>query len=458
MKITAIICPAKANRSVINVVDLLKTLEEVSEIVCFNKFNYSKSIDLKYIKPENNNQRLSLVRKGVEQSTNENILLIDPEITGLNKYFLKVLIECFKDGFDMAILDYGVQQTRWVKKLTKIFPALSTIRIFKRKDFVSIDFDNQKNTILENILNNWYLKQNKKIAVVPGGQVSLPNELPEELKDYPFFSKMYLNTKVYKNLINEQDVVDFPEVVKQWREIAKKQYTTNPKTKPISVSAIVPAYNEEKNIVYILRILKTISELTEIIVVDDGSSDRTAILASNLPGVRVITNTKNMGKTRSVIAGIKVAKNDAILMVDADLVGLESGHIQELIDTYKLGMDMVILDYGNQEFYLRKIIRSFPALSGVRIISKKEFGKIKFTTRDRFELENRINKHYLDNQLSVIVINGDTVHTPHKYEKYSFHKGIYLEARALREIFLSEGVSNIGKLVKSWWTINARRK
>lgn len=223
------------------------------------------------------------------------------------------------------------------------------------------------------------------------------------------------------------------------------------------VTAIVAAYNEQKNIKRVVTLLTNMKEFSEVIVVDDGSDDLTAEIAAHVKGATVISLQKNQGKTTAVRTAIQASHSKHIMLIDADLFGLEARHLEEVIETYHLGFDMVILDYGNQELYLRKIFKSFPALSGVRIFEKSEFEKITFKEHDRFELETRINDHYLGSKLSIIVITGEGISTPHKYQKYSFHKGLYLEAKALKEIFFSNGPQNIGKLVKTWWAINAKR-
>lgn len=94
----------------------------------------------------------------------------------------------------------------------------------------------------------------------------------------------------------------------------------------IYLSIVVPAYNEEKRLPESLRkiklFLRTQSFASELLVVDDGSSDRTAELAeSELSGFsgRVIKNPGNRGKGFSVRNGILQAKGRYILFSDADL-------------------------------------------------------------------------------------------------------------------------------------------
>ena len=92
------------------------------------------------------------------------------------------------------------------------------------------------------------------------------------------------------------------------------------------ISLVIPAYNEDEIIEKTLRKIKDIDyprKKLEIIVVDDGSTDRTydivkkAITKFRLKGVKLFTK-KNGGKASALNFGIKKAKNDFIAVVDAD--------------------------------------------------------------------------------------------------------------------------------------------
>jgi glycosyltransferase involved in cell wall biosynthesis len=90
---------------------------------------------------------------------------------------------------------------------------------------------------------------------------------------------------------------------------------------PTIVTIIVPAYNEEKTIGRVLSDTISIMDETqvpyEIIVVDDGSADKTGLIASAYE-VRLITNKKNRGKGYSVKKGLQYAHGDIIVTMDAD--------------------------------------------------------------------------------------------------------------------------------------------
>jgi glycosyltransferase involved in cell wall biosynthesis len=88
------------------------------------------------------------------------------------------------------------------------------------------------------------------------------------------------------------------------------------------VSIVVPAFNEEGRIAEVIeRLILIRDELIqfEIIVVDDGSSDSTAEIASSFHGVKLVSHEKNIGRGAAINTGILHAKEPWIVIFDADL-------------------------------------------------------------------------------------------------------------------------------------------
>jgi dolichyl-phosphate beta-glucosyltransferase len=96
---------------------------------------------------------------------------------------------------------------------------------------------------------------------------------------------------------------------------------------PIELSIVIPSYNEEKRLPATLEriasYIKTSGRASEVIVVDDGSTDKTAEVAKSYSGqienLRVVPNGKNRGKGYSVKHGSMEAVGDIVLFTDADL-------------------------------------------------------------------------------------------------------------------------------------------
>ncbi len=100
-----------------------------------------------------------------------------------------------------------------------------------------------------------------------------------------------------------------------------------PSTRLRSLSIVLPCFNEEENIAAALAeasaAARAVAEAYEIIVVDDGSADRTRAIAERLAladrHVRVVAHEHNRGYGAAVRSGFQAARMDWILLTDGDL-------------------------------------------------------------------------------------------------------------------------------------------
>jgi biofilm PGA synthesis N-glycosyltransferase PgaC len=105
-------------------------------------------------------------------------------------------------------------------------------------------------------------------------------------------------------------------------------FLIQPKSKFPPVSMLIAAYNEERDIASTLRSVLTQNypNMLEVIVIDDGSKDKTAQIVLQLssenkdPNVKIILNSlpRNKGKASALNAGLKLASHDYIVTLDAD--------------------------------------------------------------------------------------------------------------------------------------------
>ncbi len=83
------------------------------------------------------------------------------------------------------------------------------------------------------------------------------------------------------------------------------------------LTIVIPAYHEEANIGAVVRRTRATKPACEIIVVDDGSTDRTTVEAE-AAGARVVRHPYNKGNGAAVKTGIRAARGEVILLLDAD--------------------------------------------------------------------------------------------------------------------------------------------
>jgi glycosyltransferase involved in cell wall biosynthesis len=136
------------------------------------------------------------------------------------------------------------------------------------------------------------------------------------------------------------------------------------------LSAIIPAFNEESALGSTLDALRTHLATTnqpfEILVVDDGSTDRTwEVLATQrgrTPELAAIRLSRNFGKEAAIAAGIEHARGDACIILDADLQHPPS-LIPEMVrlwtDEQWDVVEAVKSDRGRETFVQRSIVRTF---------------------------------------------------------------------------------------------------
>lgn len=192
---------------------------------------------------------------------------------------------------------------------------------------------------------------------------------------------------------------------------------------PKTVSAIIPCKNEAKNIAQVLEVVNKHRLIEEIIVVNDGSTDKSAEIAASYPKVTLVNHAVNTGKTRAVQDGINKSKNDVILLLDADLKGLTENNITDLLNPVINNEVDVTLSMRRNSYVFKPFGIDF--VSGERALTRNTLKDPLIWSKPNigFGLEVLMNKSIIDNGRTYKSVNLPNVDIEYKTAKVGMIQG-----------------------------------
>lgn len=191
-------------------------------------------------------------------------------------------------------------------------------------------------------------------------------------------------------------------------------------------TAIVCAYNEEKYLAGVLEGLLNTPAIEEIIVVDDGSKDRTAEIMreyGQFERVRPIFLLPNRGKGYAMAEGAASARGDILLFVDADLANWNANYAARVLAPILSGQADMVIGYPRREkdpWDAADILHAQRWLSGERAVWRTDLLPILPKLRpSRFGVETLINMHYRTRHQPIRFVKLDGLLHVIKFEKSS---------------------------------------
>jgi polyisoprenyl-phosphate glycosyltransferase len=204
------------------------------------------------------------------------------------------------------------------------------------------------------------------------------------------------------------------------------------------VAAVIPAYNEETTIAYVVSILKSVEIIGDIVVVSDGSQDGTAAAARSA-GARVIEHAENQGKAGAMKTGFAATDTPVVLFLDADLIGLQATHVQALLTPIVLNQaDMTVGIFGEGRLSTDLAQLVAPYLSGQRAVRREIVSEIfqREPDRDgsRFGIEVALTRHVNSRGYRVVEVPLEEMSHRMKEEKLGLVKGMAARLKMYYEI------------------------
>ena len=164
-------------------------------------------------------------------------------------------------------------------------------------------------------------------------------------------------------------------------------------------AAIVPAFNEEKTVAGIVRALKAARGIGEVIVVDDGSSDRTAAEAEAAGADKVLRLPENLGKGGALQNGVRATRAETLFFCDADFLGLTPGHVERLLRPVTEGRLAMCTGLRDRGPVLTRLIAHLPLISGERALRRQVFEGVPSRFLKGFRVEIALNYFCRANRL-----------------------------------------------------------
>jgi glycosyltransferase involved in cell wall biosynthesis len=204
-----------------------------------------------------------------------------------------------------------------------------------------------------------------------------------------------------------------------------------------TVTLIIPAYNEAKTVGEVVRTAAQSGIFAQIIVIDDGSSDGTgdavkvakaALPADSICSIELLVHEHNQGKAMGMLHGLDAARGDIVMFLDADLIGLRAGHMQQLLapllDTTGYTASLGVFVGGRAATTMAQKIAPF--ISGQRACFKVGFG-----------IETALNRYLQERDIKVRVVELEGMTHRMKEEKRGALRGFGARLKMYWDILLT---------------------
>lgn len=199
------------------------------------------------------------------------------------------------------------------------------------------------------------------------------------------------------------------------------------------ITAVIPAHNESGRVGAVVAAVLASRALDRVLVVDDGSTDATAREA-RAAGAEVIVLSPNRGKGGAMLEGVMRAQADAVLFLDADLIGFLPEHVSALVEPVRNGdAEMVcgLRDYGPTWNALQV---GLPPITGERCVRVEVLRRVHDDDWSGWRIEAGINEacRRAGARIALAPLHGMTIYP--KWHKVGAQEGFREAAVMARSV------------------------
>ena len=190
------------------------------------------------------------------------------------------------------------------------------------------------------------------------------------------------------------------------------------------VAAIVPAFNEEKTVGAVVRALKGCPLIDEVIVICDGSTDRTAEEARAGGADQVRHLPVNHGKGGAMRHGVASTDAGILFFCDADLLGLRPEHAEAIIRPVAEGKLEMCVGMRDRGEFLTALEPHLPLISGERAMRRHVFERVPDRFLRGFRVEAALNYSCRANGFAFGTVPERGLKLVRKMQKVGILKGL----------------------------------
>jgi glycosyltransferase involved in cell wall biosynthesis len=205
----------------------------------------------------------------------------------------------------------------------------------------------------------------------------------------------------------------------------------------VTFLVLIPAYNEEATIGEVVRVCRAAPSVSKVLVVSDGSTDHTSEEARK-QGAQVIELPQNQGKDKAIQAGIEAEYTDYLVLVDADLIGLQPRHLEALIEPVRMQKADTTVGVFTKGRWMTDWAQSLtPFLNGQRVLSRTVWIEaISSVLGVGFGMETVLSRYIHRKGLNLVRVPLTGVTQRRKEEKLGFWRGFRYRLRMYRQILV----------------------
>jgi glycosyltransferase involved in cell wall biosynthesis len=189
-----------------------------------------------------------------------------------------------------------------------------------------------------------------------------------------------------------------------------------------AIDVVIPARDEAVTVASVVEAARRCAFTRDVIVVDDGSGDRTAEVAA-AAGAKVVRRDGSAGsKALAMEAGVDASDAGAILFCDADLIGLTPAHLDDVCRPYLEGRAAMSVGWFDYGLWNPLVVRLAPT-TGERVVPRWVWDAVLPSRREGYSIEIMINEVIAEGRLPTTarIMPGVTHRT--KRAKYGRRRG-----------------------------------